>query len=80
MNAILEQVLTDRKGHYVHTLEVSDVYELKSAIDSLYDELIRDYDKEVVIDFITSMSLYCLVDENDSEVYDFNITEYINNL
>jgi hypothetical protein len=53
MNAILEQVLIDRKGHYVHALEVSDVYELESAIDSLYDELIRDYDKEVVIDLLS---------------------------
>jgi hypothetical protein len=80
MNAILETILKDRNGMYVHALEINDVYELESCIDSLYDEFIEDYSKETFIDFITSMSLYCLDETNEDKVYDFNIIEYINNL
>lgn len=80
MNAILAMILESRKGMYIHALEVTDVWELQSCIDSLYDELIEDYDVETFIDFITSMELYCLEDENEDEVYSFDITNYINNL
>jgi hypothetical protein len=80
MNAILTMILEKRNGHYIHTLEVSDVYELQSAIDSLYDELIDDYSIETFINFITSMELYCLEENNEDEVYNFDITNYINNL
>ena len=77
MNAILEMILEKRNGFYVHALEVSDVYELQSCIDALYDELINDYDEVTFIDFITSMELYCTDEENEEEVYNFNITDYI---
>ena len=77
MNAILGMISDNRKGMYVHALEVNDVYELQSAIESLYSELIEDYDLETFIDFITSMQLYCLDDQNDDQVYNFDITNFI---
>ena len=80
MNPILAMILEKRNGHYVHALEVNDVYELQSCIDSLYDELIDGYDVETFIDFITSMELYSLSDENEDEIYNFDITNYIINL
>ncbi len=80
MNAILEMIIDKRNGFYIHGLEITDVYELQSATDSLYDELIEEYGIDTFIDFITSMSLYCTDEENEEEVYNFNITEYINNL
>ena len=80
MNAILEIILDNRQGHYVHALEVNDVHELQSAIESLYDELIEDFNLDIFIDFITTMQLYCLDDENDDEVYDFDIVNFIKNL
>lgn len=79
MNAILSMILEKRQGMYIHALEVNDVYELQSCIDTLYDELINDYDTETFIDFITSMELYCL-DPNDENVYNFDIINYINTL
>ena len=80
MNPILASILESRKGHYVHSLEVSDIYELQCCIDILYDELIADYDINTFIDFITSMSLYCLDEDFEDEVYNFDIIDYINNL
>jgi len=79
MNAILEMIIDKRNGMYVHALEVNDVYELESAIESLYDELVEEYGINTFIDFITSTSIYCL-DPNDENVYNFNIVEFINNL
>jgi hypothetical protein len=80
MNAILEQVINARNGHYCHALEVSDVYELQSIIDSLYDEFAGQHEKKVIIDFISSMEMYCLEEANEEEVFNFNISEYIESL
>lgn len=80
MNAILSMILDKREGHYVHALEVSDVYELQSCIESLYNELIDEYSIDVFIDFITSMELYCLEDENEDEVYNFDIVSFIKSI
>jgi len=80
MNAILKTILDNRKGMYVHALEVNDVYELQSAIESLYDELIDDYSIDTFIDFIDTMQLYCLSDENENEVYNFDITNFIESI
>lgn len=80
MNAILEMIIDKRNGMYVHALEVNDVYELEIAIESLYDELVEEYGINTFIDFITSMSIYCLEDENENDVYNFNITDFINSL
>jgi len=89
MNKILEFVLQARQGHYVHALEVSDVYELESCLESLYSEFVEEYGLPELIDFCTSLELYCLDDDDLSEelnslkgeqVYNFNIEEFLNNL
>ena len=79
MNAILEKVHKARNGFYVHAMEVSDVYELQSIIEQLCEEF-REYDREVLIEFICSMELYCLTEVHEDEVYSFDIEEYINEL
>ena len=80
INPILSKILESRKGHYVHNLEVNDVYELETVVESLYDELIEEYDINTFINFITSMQIYCLIEENENDVYNFDIENYINNL
>ena len=77
MNAIIEMILENRKGMYVHALEVVNLYDLQSCIESLYAELVEDFDVDTFIDFITSMEIYCTEEENEDEVYDFNIEEFI---
>jgi len=80
MNPILETIIEDRNGFYVHTLEVNDVYELKNAIECIYEEFVDDYSIEDIIEFFDTIELYCLAENNDDEVYNFSITEYINSL
>jgi len=80
MNAILEIVIDNRKGNYCHALEVSDVYELESVIESIYNEFIETQSKEVIIEFFNTMALYCLEEENEDEIFNFNIANFINSL
>lgn len=80
MNAILEIITENRNGHYCHALEVDDVYTLESAIECIYDEFIETQSKETIIEFFNTMDLYCLEDGNEDEIFNFNITDFINSL
>ena len=80
INPILFKILEQRKGYYVHAIEINDVYELETIICSLYDEFSRDYELNTFINFITSMQIYCLTEENENDVYNFDIEKYINNI
>lgn len=81
MNAIVNKVIEKRNGHYCHALEVSDLYELQSAVDSLYNEFTKDgFTKDEIIEFFESLELYCLEDENEDEIFSFIFADYINNL
>ena len=85
MNRIINYIIEQRKGHYCHALELSNVYELQSTIDAIYDEFIERYYKEEIIDFFNTISLYYYTEEEESkeeeeELYNFNIKDYINNL
>ena len=85
MNRIIDYIIEQRKGHYCHALELSNVYELQSTIDSIYDEFIERYYKEEIIDFFNTISLYYYTEEEEDKeeeeaLYNFDIEEYINNL
>ena len=83
MNPIYQEILDARNGHYVHALEVSNVYELESICESLFNEYIDKYDIEVLIDFCSTLEIYYFDSENEineNEVYSFDIVEYIKNL
>ena len=85
MNPIYQEILDARNGHYVHALEVSNIYELESILESLFDEYIDKYSIEVLIDFCNTLEIYYFDDENENEideneVYNFNVTEFLQNL
>ena len=85
MNPIYQEILDIRNGHYVHALEVSNVYELESICESLFNEYIDKYSIEVLIDFCSTLEIYYFDDENENEineneVYNFNITEFLKSL
>ena len=85
MNRILNYILEQRKGHYCHALELANVYELQSIIESIYDEFIDNYYKEEIIDFFETIQIYYYTEEEENEeeeneLYDFNITNFINTL
>ena len=76
MNAIINKLIEDRNGHYCHALEVTDVYDLQGTIEGVID-CYPGYKEEEYIDFFNTIELYCLEEENEQEVYSFNITNYI---
>ena len=78
-NTILDEVINSRKGLYVHAIEVEDIYSLQSAIEALCDEF-RDREKEDIKEFINTLQVYCLEDRNENEVYNFNVSDYLNEL
>lgn len=85
MNPIYQEILDARNGHYIHALEVSNVYELESILESLFNEYIDKYSIETIIDFCTTLSIYYFDDENENEVdenevYNFDVTEFLSNL
>ena len=85
MNPIYQEILDARNGHYVHALEVSNVYELESILESLFNEYINKYDIETIIEFCNTLSIYYFDSENENEVdenevYDFNVTEFLKSL
>ena len=85
MNPIYQEILDAKNGHYVHALEVSDVYELESILESLFDEYIDKYSIETIIDFCDTLLIYYFDEENENEVdenevYNFDVTEFLQNL
>ena len=79
MNTILQDI-TKIRFNYCHVLEVQDVFELESIIDSLYDEFIEKYELEEIKNFINTMQIYCLDESEEEEVYNFNVNDYLNSL
>lgn len=80
MNKILTDVIEKRQGHYCHALEVDDVFELQSCVESLYDEFTCDYTVDEIVEFFSCIELYCLNEEHENDVYAFNIAQHIRSL
>jgi len=86
MNALLAKVINSRNGHYCHVVEVSEVYELESITEAIIQENETEFDAETIIDFLETLSVYYLENEEETEeynklkeneVYAFNFREYI---
>ena len=76
MNKLIADIIEERNGHYCHALEVTDVWDLEATIEGVIEGY-SGYKEEEYIDFFNTIELYCLEEENEQEVYDFNITNYI---
>lgn len=77
MNPIIEKLHTVIP-HYCHALEVNDAMELESIIESIIENFTNEgFSAADIKDFCNTLSIYCLNDDNEEEVYNFNINEYI---
>jgi predicted site-specific integrase-resolvase len=78
MKTILDTVIENRKGHYVHALEVESTYEIEEVISAIADEF-SSHGIEALKEFFNSMAIYYIGDDEETEkqVYAFNIDEYI---
>ena len=86
MNKILNKVIENRKGHYVHAIEVNNIYDIQNIIESLINEFKDEYTDLEYIEFFNTMEVYFMEDEegtpedneqNETEVYNFNFHDYI---
>ena len=68
MNALLEKVIESRNGHYCHVVEVSEVYELESIAEAIISENENEFDAETIIDFLETLTVYCLDDANEKSL------------
>ena len=77
LNPILENVLKNRIN-YCHVIEVNNTYEIECIIESIIDENENEYGLNNCIEFLTSLQIYCLDDENENEIFAFDVENYIN--
>jgi hypothetical protein len=80
MNPIIQEITENRGGNYCHALEVCDVYELENVCDVIYNDFADKYSIDKIIDFFNTIQLYCLEEANETEVYNFSFSEYLNTL
>lgn len=83
---ILDYMINQRKGHYCHVLELTDVYDLECVIESLIKELGGQFTLDEYLAFFNSIEVYFLADEcstsewNDAtecELYEADIGELV---
>lgn len=75
-NIILQNCINNNP-HYVHALEVESLQDLKDIITEL---MMWNYPKESLIEFVNTLSIYCTNEDNEDEVYNFDITTFLNDL
>lgn len=74
---ILNEVIKSSSGYYCHALEVSSVYELECAVESLVSEFASEYSELEILEFFECMSIYCLEDSEEDAVYDVDVAELV---
>lgn len=84
MNAILNEVLEARRGHYCHVVEVGTTYDLENIAEAIIQEHQDNHKEEVIIDFLESLQVIYYVEEEEEEdpeeeerIYNFSFTDYI---
>lgn len=83
MSKIVNDTLERCKGHYCHVLEVFDVDELETIIDTLVNEFQSEYSDKDIIDFFSTLTVYTVDDEEldyearEKEVNDFSFEKYL---
>ena len=79
MNPILNEIIENRNGFYVHAVEVTEVYELEAVAEQIITEYQDRYTTEVIIDFLESLTVYYLGEDEqvEEQVYEFSFREYI---
>ena len=78
-NKIFNRILSDRKGHYCHAIEVNNTYEIESIIEATIQGFQDEYTEKDYIEFFESITIYYLGEDEteENEVYNFSCTEYI---
>ena len=79
-------MINQRKGHYCHVLELTDVYDLECVIESFIMDLGEQFTLADYLDFFNSVEIYFVADDtltsekNDAieyELYNADIGELV---
>ena len=78
---LLDHIIKVRGGHYCHCIEVENTYDLQNIAESIVTEFINDFTQEEITEFLESLEVYYLGnDESEEEaVYNFSFTDYLTN-
>lgn len=93
MNRLLDHIISERKGHYCHALELDSAYAYECVIEQIVSEYKDDFTQDEIIGFFDSIELYYyrdadnyddikqLSDEqqaiDENELYDFDYKQFI---
>ncbi len=74
--SIVRDLIEKRNGNYCHVVEVNDACELEYFVEAVVEEFARGgYSADDIREFINTITVYALNDDNEREIYDFNINE-----
>lgn len=88
-HAILNYMIKQRDGYYLHVLEVHNVHELSIVIESFIDELENYFNKQDIKEFFNTMEIYHIYDDELTDLQnefegnvlnEFNIDSFIDEL
>ena len=83
---ILDYIIEQRKGHYCHVLELTDVYDLECVIESFIMDLGEQFTLDEYLDFFNSIEIYFVADDDstsewnadtEQRLYDADISELV---
>lgn len=69
-----------QRGHFLTDIEVENVEELKSFLESFYSEFIKLFKIQTLTSYFNLVTVYCLNEDNEEEVNNFDIKKYLRNL
>ena len=82
MNRIIENIYKNR-FNYCHVLEIDTLEDLKTSIDAIFEDLDSQpiygvtYSKDEIFEFINTLEIYCLDEDEEDSVYNFDINKYL---
>lgn len=82
---ILETILENRNGHYIHSVDVGNKFDLQNIAESIIEEFKGSHTETEIIDFLESLEVYHYPEEpedydKEEEVYNFSFTDYIKSI
>lgn len=92
-NRLLDHIITERKGHYCHALELDSVYSYQNVIECIIEQYGGNFTLGDYIGFFDSIELYYYYDADsyddietlsdeqqaidENELYNFDYESYI---
>tara|TARA_R110000851_G_scaffold120189_2_gene248442 strand:- start:11143 stop:11400 length:258 start_codon:yes stop_codon:yes gene_type:complete len=77
MNKLIELCIQNRNGHYLHCLEIENLYDLESTVESIISESREEFSLDTYIDFFETLAIYPLNEDNQDKIWSANIKELV---